>query len=343
MVNTTRRFDLSANPVIAEVIRGARVESVHRGAVAVVDASGSIVSARGNVDALTFPRSSLKLMQALPLVESGAADALALGDRELAVACASHSSSTMHVGTVSAMLEKAGLSDADLQCGAHWPLFSTKDVVAMVERGEKPNRMHNNCSGKHTGFLCTCAHAGMPTDDYIDPDNELQRDVRALIADLCGMAIGDDACGLDGCSAPTFAVPLVGMAQAHVQLATGAGLAPARAAAAKRLMSACMAQPQMIAGEGRYCTKLMQAAPGRLFAKTGAEGFYVGALPEKGLGIAVKCDDGTTRGAEVTIPATLARLLGEADPACGAIKALSRQSVRDWNKNIVGEVRAVAP
>ncbi|MEO0545001.1 MAG: asparaginase [Pseudomonadota bacterium] len=330
-----------ANPVIAQVLRGIRIESVHRGALAVVDADGTLVHARGDVDALAFPRSSLKLMQALPLVESGAADALDFDNKQMAAACASHSSSQMHVQVVGDMLQKAGVHEGDLQCGAHWPVYSTTDVVAMAQRGEKPNRIHNNCSGKHAGFLCTCKHSGIAVDNYIDPQNPLQREVRALVGDLCGAVIGDDHCGLDGCSAPTFAVRIVGMANAHARLGTGQGLAAGRADAAKRLLAACMVEPQMVADHGRYCTMLMQAAPGRLFAKTGAEGFYAASLPEKGLGIALKCDDGATRAAEVTMAAVLAQLLGETDPAYEALVTLSRQDVRDWNKNTVGEVRAV--
>lgn len=329
------------NPVIAEVTRGGRVESIHRGTVAVVDASGKIILARGDIEGMTFPRSSLKILQALPLVESGAADALGFTNKHLAVACASHSSSAVHVNVVGDMLSRAGLGPTDLQCGAHWPVFSTADAVAMAQNGETPTRIHNNCSGKHAGFLCTCTYAGISTNNYIDPSNELQREVRAMIGDLCGAVIGEDACGADGCSAPTFAVPIVGMAHAHARLATGLGLSAQRADAAKRLLSASMREPQMIADHGRYCTRLMQAAPERLYAKTGAEGFYAAALPQLGLGIAVKCDDGATRAAEVTVAATLAHLIGQSDPAYEAIRAMSRQNVRDWNKNVVGEVRAV--
>ncbi|MEL6921012.1 MAG: asparaginase [Pseudomonadota bacterium] len=331
-----------ANPVIAQVTRGTRVESIHRGAFAVVDGDGKIVVSRGDVEAFAFPRSSLKLMQALPLVESGAADAYGFGNRDLAMACASHSSSLIHVETASNMLKAANLSESDLQCGAHWPVFSVDEAVGMAQRGETPTRLHNNCSGKHSGFLCTCAHMGVSTHDYIDPDNELQRGLRAIVADLCGSAIADSECGLDGCSAPTFAVPIQSMAHAHARLVTGRALGAGRAKAAQRLMHACMAEPQMIADHGRYCTRLMLAAPGRVFAKTGAEGFYIAALPTHGWGVALKCDDGATRGAEVAIASILAGLLGEADPAHPALNAMARQTVRDWNGNDVGEVRAVS-
>ncbi|MEM1377245.1 MAG: asparaginase [Pseudomonadota bacterium] len=328
-----------ANPVIAEVTRGTRVESIHRGAIAVVDADGSVINAIGNIEALTFPRSSLKLMQALPLVESGAAEALGFTHRELAMACASHSSAQMHVETASEMLNRVGLTEKHLQCGAHWPVFRTQDAVTMALRGETPTRLHNNCSGKHASFLCTCSHLGVSTEDYIGPSNPLQREVRNIIETLCGTAISDDACGLDGCSAPTFAVAIKGMAQAHAMLATGSGVAVPHASAAKTLLEACMAEPEMVADHGRYCTRLMQAAPGRLFAKTGAEGFYVAAIPERGIGIALKCDDGATRAAEVAIAGTIANIIGEADPAYAAIHSLSMQAVSDWNGNVLGEVR----
>ncbi|MEN0002107.1 MAG: asparaginase [Pseudomonadota bacterium] len=297
------------NPILAEVIRGSRVESIHRGALVIVDAAGKIIMQRGDAEAIAYPRSSLKLLQALPLLESGAAEAFGFSNRELALACASHSSSPTHVGIVGGMLERAGLGETDLQCGAHWPVYATKDVIAMVRRGETPNRMHNNCSGKHAGFLCTCAHTGVSTGDYIDPENHLQKEVRAVIGALCGTVIDDAACGLDGCSAPTFAVPIKGMAHAHAKLAAGVGVEPARAKAARRLLQACMAEPHLVADEGRYCTLLMQAAPGRLYAKTGAEGFFIAAVPEQGIAIAVKCDDGASRAAEVAVAAAIAASL----------------------------------
>ena len=329
------------NPIIAEVTRGPRVESIHRGAVAVVDADGKTVFALGDVEAPVFPRSSLKLLQALPLVESGAADAFGFGDGELALACASHSSEPVHVETASAMLAKVGLSEADLQCGPHWPQHDPEEIVALAVAGQKPGRLHNNCSGKHSGFLSTCVHQNLPTADYLDLGSAIQKQVRADLEQLAGVALGADMCGHDGCSAPAYALPLAPLAHAFAKLATGTGVADSRAAAAKRLMRACMGEPYMTAGKGRLCTDLMKACEGRIYAKTGAEGVYVAVVPEAGIAVALKCDDGAKRAAEVGLIAALMRALGDAHPLADKIAPFARRPVRDWNGNEVGEVRAV--
>ena len=332
-----------ANPVIAEVTRGGRLESRHRGRIVVVDADGDVLFAAGDVDEPTYPRSALKLLQALPLVESGAADALGFGDRELALACASHSSEPAHVDAVLSMLGAAGLGEGDLRCGAHWPLFRPDDLVAMARDGRTPGRAHNNCSGKHAGFLCACVHEGWPFADYLAPDSTVQREVRAVIEALTGAALSADRCGHDGCSAPTYAVPLADFARAFARCGAGRGLDPLRAAAARRLMAASMAEPHMVAGTGRMCTRLMAACGGRVYAKTGAEGVYVAAMPEAGIALALKCDDGATRAAEVALAAALLRALGEAHDLSAVIAPFARKPVRDWNGAEVGVIRAVDP
>lgn len=332
-----------ANPVIAEVTRGSRVESVHRGRIVAVDADEGVLFAIGDVDTPVYPRSALKLMQALPLVESGAADAFGFGDRELALACASHSSEPAHVDMARAMLSKAGLTQDDLQCGAHWPLFGSGEMVALARSGEEPTRAHNNCSGKHAGFLCTCVHQGFDTGDYLADANGVQRQVRATIEQLTGATLYADRCGLDGCSAPTYALPLVAFARGFARLATGNGLEAARAKAARRLMAACMAEPLMVAGTGRFCTDLMDGCAGRVYVKTGAEGVYVGTVPEEGIALALKCDDGATRAAEVAMAAALVRALGPDHDLTASIASFAVRPVRDWNGLQVGELRAVEP
>ena len=332
-----------ANPVIAEVTRGGRLESRHRGRIVAVDADGAVLFAAGDVDEPTYPRSALKLFQALPLVESGAADAFGFGDRELAVACASHSSAPLHVDAVLSMLGAASLGEGDLRCGAHWPLFRPDDLVAMARDGRTPGRAHNNCSGKHAGFLCVCVHRGWPVADYLAPDSAVQRQVRAVIEALTGVALSADRCGHDGCSAPTYAVPLADFARAFARCGAGRGLDPVRAAAARRLMAASMAEPLMVAGAGRFCTDLMAACRGRAYAKTGAEGVYVAAVPEAGGAVALKCDGGAARAAGVALAAALLRALGEAHDLSAAIAPFARKPVRDWNGAEVGAIRAVDP
>jgi L-asparaginase II len=282
-------------------------------------------------------------MQALLLVESGAADAFGFGDRELALACASHSSEPAHVDMARAMLSKAGLTQDDLQCGAHWPLFGSGEMVALARSGEEPTRAHNNCSGKHAGFLCTCVHQGFDTGDYLADANGVQRQVRATIEQLTGATLYADRCGLDGCSAPTYALPLVAFARGFARLATGNGLEAARAKAARRLMAACMAEPLMVAGTGRFCTDLMDGCAGRVYVKTGAEGVYVGTVPEEGIALALKCDDGATRAAEVAMAAALVRALGPDHDLTASIASFAVRPVRDWNGLQVGELRAVEP
>jgi L-asparaginase II len=304
------------NPVLVEVLRGAVVESVHRGAIAVFDADGKPVWEIGDTARPVFPRSAVKAIQALPLVESGAADAYGFGDRELALACASHSGEPAHVELARAMLAKAGLDEAALECGTHWP-SSHPATVALARAGKAPNALHNNCSGKHAGFLCTCVHTGIAHRGYVKPGHASQEMVRDAMQAVTGAVHDFDHCGTDGCSIPTYAVPLRSFALGFARMATGIGFEPVRAKAAARLLSACMAEPFLVAGTGRADVALMEAAPGRIFVKGGAEGVYCATLPELGLGIALKCDDGAGRAAEVMVAACMARFL-HADKALAA-------------------------
>jgi L-asparaginase II len=295
------------NPVLVEVLRGAIVESAHRGAIAVFDADGKPVWEIGDTTRPVFPRSAVKAIQALPLIESGAADAYGFCDRELALACASHSGEPAHVELARSMLAKAGLDETALECGAHWP--SHEATIALARAGGSPNALHNNCSGKHSGFLCTCVHAGIAHRGYVKAGHGLQEMVREAMQALTGERHGADERATDGCSIPTYAVPLRSFALGFARMASGAGLAPERANAARRLLSACMAEPFFVAGTGRADVALMEAAPGRIFAKGGAEGVHCAAIPELGLGIALKCDDGAGRAADAMVAAILARLL----------------------------------
>jgi L-asparaginase II len=255
-----------------------------------------------------FPRSAVKAIQALPLVESGAADTYGFGDRELALACASHSGEEAHVELARSMLSRAGLDETALECGAHWPL-DHEATVALARSGQAPSNLHNNCSGKHSGFLCTCRHLGIAHRGYVAAGHPHQAMVRDAMEDVTGAAHSAENCAIDGCSIPTYAIPLKNLAVGFARMATGTGLSAGRARAAKRLFKACMAEPFFVAGTGRSDVALMQAAPGRIFVKTGAEGVYCAAVPELGLGIALKCDDGAGRAAEVMIAAVLAKLL----------------------------------
>jgi L-asparaginase II len=326
-----------SNPILVEVLRGARVESRHSGAVAVVDADGGRVLALGDVEQPVYPRSAVKVLQALPLIETGAADRFGLDPEALALACASHSGEPGHVATAARMLALAGLDASALECGAHWPIHQPS-AQALARAGGSAGAIHNNCSGKHAGFLCVaCATAANPAH-YVEAAHPVQRLVKATLEDMTGAVLSQDVCATDGCSVPTWAVPLVALARGFARFGTGLGLTPGRAKAAARLRKACAAHPWHVAGTGRFCTEVMQRLGARVFVKTGAEGVYCAALPEQGLGIAVKCDDGAGRAAEVTMAALLARFLPrDADRA--ALEPFVRPTLRNWNGIAVGSIR----
>jgi L-asparaginase II len=331
-------FARMSNPMLVEVMRGALVESRHRGAVAVVDADGSIVLAIGDIETPVFPRSAVKGLQALALVESGAADRYGLSDQELAVACASHSGEPGHVATVLSMLARAGLDRSALRCGAHPPIHRAS-AEALCRSGMEPSALHNNCSGKHAGFLCLSCFLGADPSGYLDAGHPVKREVKSVIATMSDFALTDERCAIDGCSVPTWAAPTKNLALAFARFGSGAGLAPQRAAAAARLRAACTAHPWHVAGSGRFCTEVMQLLGPRVFVKTGAEGVFCMALPEQGLGIALKCDDGATRAAEVVAAAMIARFSALTAGERVALERYLRPPIRNWNGIAVGALR----
>lgn len=330
------------NPVLVEVTRGPMVESVHRGMVAVFDANGASLLSLGDVEKPVYLRSAIKVMQAIPLVESGAADALKLTNRELALACSSHSGEAEHIALAEAMAKKAGMGAADFECGSHWS-FEPKILIDQVRKHEKPNVFFNNCSGKHAGFLCLACYSGVDHHGYSGYDHPVQAGVRDVMQDLTGAKLSHETCGTDGCNIPTYAMSLKSTAIAFARMGSATGLSPQRGLAAKRLIDASMAEPFYVAGTGRMCTRLMQAAPGRIYAKTGAEGIYCAAIPEKGIGIALKAEDGATRAAESMMAALLAKQFADEPELAAVLSALATTQMKNWNKTHVGTVRPAGP
>ena len=328
---------MSLAPLFVDVLRGGHVESRHRVAAAVVDADGVARALIGDVERPVFPRSAVKVIQALPLVESGAADAFALTTRELALAGASHNGEGVHVETARAMLARVGRDAACLACGPQWPNLED-DRGRLHRAGETPSRLHNNCSGKHAGFVCAACHQGLDPAGYEAPDHPIQRQIAAALADVCGVDVARAPRGRDGCSIPTWALPLRALAHGFARLGVGTRLTPARADAARRLLAAARAEPHMIAGTGRACTALIQAFAGEIYVKVGAEGVYVASLPALGLGVALKVEDGATRAAEVAVATILARLTGRIDDP--ALTRFLSPPLNDWVGVEVGAVRA---
>jgi L-asparaginase II len=329
------------NPVLVEVTRAGIVESQHRGALVIADARGSVVLELGDGARPIFPRSAVKAFQALPFVESGAADRYGVAEEALALACASHNGEPEHVGVVRETLGRTGLDETCLECGAQLPTRES-DRARLARQGARGGSVHNNCSGKHTGFLCLAAHMGVDPAGYVRPDHPAMRVVTAALDDMVGGVLDDRLCGTDGCSIPSYAMPLRALATGFARLGTGEGLPPDRARAAARLRAAVAAHPFMVAGTRRFDTALMTAFGARAFTKTGAEGVFTGALPDLGLGFALKIDDGTTRASEVATAAIVEHFLDLDGAGRAALAPLARPRLKNWNGIHVGDVLPAA-
>lgn len=312
---------------LVHLIRGGQIESVHMGAAVICDAKGQIREAWGDPSQIILPRSSCKMIQALPLVEAG----LVQDTERLALACASHSGQALHAQKAGDWLAELGLREGDLRCGAHMPLGpAARD--ALVAAGGQATQLHNNCSGKHVGFLAMNQHLGAGAE-YHEIDHPLQRQIRATFEEVTGH--DSPYWGIDGCSAPNFATPLKGLATAMARFAT-AGDGTARARAMAGLRQAMASHPDLVAGEGRACTELMQAMNG-VAVKTGAEGVYTAILPDQGLGMALKIADGGTRAAEAVIAALLIRQ-GVLDPQSPVARRLTHGPIRNCNGLETGRI-----
>ena len=334
------------NPILVDVLRGNAIESSHCGALAVLDADGGVVASLGDIDRPIFPRSAVKVLQALPLVASGAAERLGLTDAELALACASHNGEELHVQTAARMLAKAGLDPSALECGAHWPRLDSASR-ALAALGREPTALHNNCSGKHAGFLClACALHGSVdlrryVRGYVQPEHPLMREVTAALQASTGHDLTNTPQGTDGCSIPTYAIPLRQLAHAFARVGTGVGLSAGHAAAARRLRAAVSKAPFMVAGSDRFDTRVMERLGERVFCKVGAEGVYCAALPERGLGVAIKIDDGNNaRAAKVVMAAMIEAFVALDDAEAAFMRSFSRVPITNWNGIEVGQLVA---
>lgn len=322
---------MSATSMV-ELWRGTHLESQHRGHAVVCHLDGDIVATWGDPEALIYPRSSYKMLQALPLIESGAAETFSLQPPDLALACASHSGAATHTEHVLKWLGHLDLTEAAFKCGPQEP-FDTSSRDALIRAGEAPCRRHNNCSGKHCGFLTVARHLGAD-HDYVALDHPVQRAVRDAIEEMTGVV--SPGHGIDGCSAPNYLTTLTGLARAMARMTTSQGTA--RAMACQSLVHAMMAHPEKVAGEGRACTELMRAAKGKAAIKTGAEGVFVAILPEKNLGIALKIEDGTTRASEAAIAALLVEY-GALPATHPMVAKYTRGPIRNWDGLETGFMR----
>ncbi len=295
---------------LVQLWRGGLLESTHRGHVVICDEAGQIVQAWGDPERVIFPRSSCKMIQALPLLESGAAEAAGLTDAHIALSCASHQGAQLHVDMATRWLADLGLGEPDLRCGSHEP-YDRTERDRLIRSDESPCQLHNNCSGKHSGFLTANKHL-KGGSEYIEIDHPLQRAIRAATEEVTGETVA--GYGIDGCSAPNFAMSVKGLARAMASFATASAGGDSRQRAMVRLRRSMAAHPDLVAGEGRACTELMRAMGGKVSIKTGAEAVFVAMLPEQKLGIALKIEDGNGRASEAALVGLLTKL-GALDPA----------------------------
>ena len=338
MSNIHTTLPQDASPVLVEVVRGNMVESRHRASVAVVDAHGQVVAGWGDIEQPIYGRSAIKPLLAIALVESGAADHFKLSEAEIALATASHNGEPRHVDTVVAWLNKIGLGVDDLECGAHYP-YHEPTLHALIESGKKPTRAFNNCSGKHSGFLSTAKFLGEPTKGYIQYEHPVQQRLLGILEQMSGCDLSNVPRGVDGCGIPVIAIPLGNTALAMANMADPHHLPEVRAAACRRILKAMMAEPFMVAGTDRFCTKVMEVIRPKAAIKTGAEGVYCGALPQHGLGICIKTEDGAGRACEVIMGRVLQHLgiIDDADYA--KLEKTIVPPVKNWEGTVTGRIQ----
>ena len=332
-------------PILVEVRRGTIVESRHRGAIVVADPEGQIIASLGNDALVTSTRSTIKPIQAIPFITSGAADHFSIDERELAVVCASHEGEPIHTETVAGMLARAGLDESALRCGAHAP-YNEETAKSLEASGQPFNQLHNNCSGKHTGMLMTAVLRGLPVDDYVAAEHPVQREIISTFARLAGLE-ENLPIAIDGCAAPTFGVPLRSLALAFARLVGKWDENSIFSGAASRILAAMINHPEMVGGtKGRFDTELLRAGHGTLICKIGAEAAYsVGVLPceqfPRGAGIALKMEDGSYRGLGPTVVETLVQLGVLKEQELGQLATFHQPSVKNRRGAAVGEVRAI--
>ncbi|WP_421952442.1 asparaginase [Pelagibacterium sp.] len=330
---------MTANPVLAHSVRGNWVENRHRGAICVSDAKGNILACVGDVSAEVFPRSAIKSMQALPIFATGANARYGLSGPAIALACASHNGEPAHTDLAASMLAAIDLDETALECGAHPPIDPSARK-ALFAQGGKPSALHNACSGKHSGMLAMARALGEDPKGYSTLDHPVQQRVRLAVEEVLDHPLTEGKCGVDGCSIPTWAAPIHAFARGFARMATGEGLSEKTAAAAREIFVAATSHPFLVGGTGAFDTDAMAAFDGRLMLKFGADGIYCGALPEQGIGFALKCDDGSVPAATAMVAALLLEISDPTPQQAKVLRARARQIQRNWAGHDIGYIQA---
>lgn len=327
-----------SNPILVEVFRGEVLESFHRGVICIVDADEKVIYEAGDVQQVCYPRSALKFFQQIPLLLHGAHEQFNLSSEELAVCCGSHNGEDIHVAAVDSILTKIGLDRSALQCGPQYPTHR-KTANELIATHKKPEAIHNNCSGKHAGFLALCVFLGLDTKNYLDPTHPVQLEIKKLVSDFHAYPESKLLCALDGCSAPIYSIPVYNQAVGYMNLAKYAKQDSAIGKACKTLLDAVSAHPLMIAGHGRYCSDLLQESAYQIIGKTGAEGIFSLAFTEGIYGACIKVDDGKML-PQYNIAQKLVRTSGIlSKESLERLASHEEASIRNFNKLETGKIK----
>ena len=327
-------------PLVVEVKRSIFVESAHLVDAVVVDVNGKIAAKYGACESLIFPRSAIKMIQALSFVESGAVESFDLSDKHIAISCASHLGETMHTKLVQEWLEKIQLQENFLECGSHFP-YDESARNELIRKEQVPHAIHNNCSGKHCGMLTTALQLKESPRGYSQYDHPIQKRLRKILSELAGQNYEKIPWGVDGCSIPTYALPLESIAKSMTALLPGAKVSSERAHAAARILKSIQAEPLLISGTKGLCSQIIKISKGRVIAKTGAEGVFTALIPEQGLSIALKVHDGATRASESAIVHLLHSLGGLTEAEVLSLKITTGAILKNWSGLAVGEIVCV--
>jgi L-asparaginase II len=323
---------------IVRICRGSITESIHRVHLAVVNAQGALLHGAGDPQLLTFARSTAKLIQALPVIESGAAEHFGLQDAEISLCCASHNGEAEHASTAQGILGKLGFHHEYLQCGAHEP-YHAPTAKAMRERGEAPTTLHNNCSGKHSGMLALCAHLGASPDTYMSIQHPVQQLMLEAVCAMSDMPKPQMQLGIDGCGVPVFGMPINHLALAFARLGRPDGVPQKRANACQRIVAAVRKYPQFLAGSDRFDTRLIEVTSGRIIGKMGAEGIFALTIPEQGLGFVLKIEDGNQRAMYPAVVEALKQLSLLSESEISELASFHAPTVHNWQGTEVGIIR----
>lgn len=325
------------NPILIEVKRGTHIESAHRGAIVVVNSKKEIITSIGNINWKIFPRSAVKALQALPMLVNGASDSFNFTEAELALTVSSHSGEPEHVNLAGAMLDKINCDETRLECGVQWPM---QESVArrLAASQQLPTVLHSPCSGKHIGFLCLAQHLKIDSKGYVEFDHPIQAVIRQTLQEFTEFPHGSDNVAIDGCSIPTYQVPLQNLAYAFAKFGTENSLPDHYINATKNIRKAVGNYPFFVAGSHRFDTLMMDKFKERLFIKVGAEGVYCASIPELGYGVAIKCEDGANRACEVMMAAAIQQLLPLSSEEKSFLHAFLRPPIKNWRGKVVGEI-----